>query len=68
MMKTTIWLLWHEIQTAQVSTISHRKALKRCVRMCYQIMTNFVLTTSVRNTKVHKGARPKESIKEAWML
>lgn len=36
--------------------------------MCYQIMTNSVLTTSVRHTKVHKGARPKESIKEAWIL
>lgn len=60
--------LWHEIQTAQVSTISLRKALKRCVKMCYQIMNSSVLTICVRHTKVHKGARLKESIKEAWML
>lgn len=67
--KTIIWLLFgmkYKLHTCLQSPLG--KVLKGCVTTCYQVITSFVLTTSVRQTQARKGDRLKVEMKEAWVL
>lgn len=56
----------YELHTCPQSPLG--KVLEGCVRTRYWVITSFVLTTSVRQTKAHKGDRLKVAMKEPWVL